>query len=141
MLRKVETSTTPRGRTRITAVLVLLWVAWVLVPLGLAVTAFLSVLTFFGEQPTAAEKDHAARLLVAAVLTAVAIPVLGILLSARTDRRKSAVAFCIALSLGLLSSVPVFVAIESDREPSAVPSHSGGGCQEHSGGDTRCPGG
>ncbi len=135
------TRTTARGGPGTTTGLVLIWGAWVLVPLGLAIAAFLSVLTFFGEQPTAAEKDHAVRLLVAAVLTAVVVPVLGILLSAHTDRRKSAVAFCIALSLGLLSSVPVFVAIESDQEPSAVPSHSGGGCQEHSGGDTRCPGG
>ncbi len=132
---------TSRGGAGTTALLVLLWVAWVLVPLGLAVAAVASLPTFFGELPTPAQHASADRLLVAAVLTALAVPVLGLLVSAWTDRRTSTVAFCVALALGLLAAVPVVQAVAADRAPSAIPGTSGGGCQEHSGGDTRCPGG
>jgi len=128
-------------RTRITALLVLLWVGWVLVPLGLVVAAVARVLTFFGDSPTAAEQAAANRYLVSAVLVAIAVPFAGLLISAWTDRRASAVAFSLALAVGLLAAVPVVHAVAPDRAPSAIPSHSGGGCQDHSGGDTRCPGG
>jgi hypothetical protein len=138
----VQIPTTARGSARGTAAIVLLWAAWILVPLGLAGAAVASLLTFFGERPTPAEEAHAGRLLLAAALTAIVLPLLGILVSAWTDRRASAVAFSLALALGLLASVPLFQAAGPDRVPSAIPVHSGGGaCQEHSGGDTRCPGG
>jgi hypothetical protein len=135
----VQTSTRRNGR--LTAVLVLLWVAWVLAPLLLAGAALASVLTFFGEQPSPADQAQADRLLVAAALTAVVLPLAGVLLSALRDRRASAAAFAVALGIGLLASVPVLREVGPDRAPSAIPSHSGGACQEHSGGDNRCPGG
>jgi hypothetical protein len=121
--------------------LVLIWVAWVLVPLLLAGAAVASLVTFLGEPPTSAEEASGDRFLVAAATTAVCLPLAGILLSAWRDRRVSAAAFSVALGVGLLASVPVFQVVVPDRAPSAIPSHSGGGCQEHSGGDTRCPGG
>jgi hypothetical protein len=135
----VQTSTRRNGW--IIAVLVLIWVAWVLVPLLFAGAAVASLVTFLGEPATPAEEASADRLFVAAAVTAVCLPLAGILLSALRDRRGSAAAFSVALGVGLLASVPVFQVVLPDRAPSAIPSHSGGGCQEHSGGDTRCPGG
>jgi hypothetical protein len=128
---------TPR-RTRVTALLALLWVAWVLVPIGLVLASIGTVLTFLGDLPTPAERAQADRLLVAAVVVAVAVPLLGVLVSVCSDRRASAAAFGVALALGLVAAVPV--AEDLAPEP-AAPQQSGGGCQEHSGGDTRCPGG
>jgi hypothetical protein len=140
------TATTPRtptlrGGAGTTALLVLIWAAWVLVPLLLAGAAVASLLTFFGEVPAPAEEASADRFLVAAAVTGICLPLAGVVLSAWRDRRASAAAFSVALGIGLLASVPVFQLAVPDRAPSAIPSHSGGGCQEHSGGDTRCPGG
>jgi hypothetical protein len=137
----VMTRTTARTGAGTTTALVLIWIAWVLVPLLLAGAAVASVMTFFGELPTPAEEAQADRLLVAAALVAIGLPLGGILLSAWRDRATSAAAFAVALGIGLLASVPVFHLAAPDRAPSAIPAHSGGGCQEHSGGDTRCPGG
>jgi hypothetical protein len=136
---EVQTST---RNGRVTAVLVLIWLAWVLAPLLLAGAAVASGISFLGEQPTAAELAQADRLFVAAALTAVCLPLAGILLSAWRDRRASAAAFAVALGVALLASVPALHAVTPGPAPSAIPTHSGGGaCQEHSGGDTRCPGG
>ena len=132
---------TSARRSRTTALLVLLWVGWVLVPLGLAAAAVASVLTFFGDSPTAAEEAAANRYLLGAVLVAIAIPFAGLLVSAWNDRRASAVAFSLALAVGLVLAVPVLHTVAPDPAPSAIPPHSGGACQEHSGGDNRCPGG
>ena len=135
----VQTSTRDGG---VTAVLVLIWVAWVLVPLLLAGEALASGISFLGEQPTAAELAQADRLFVAAALTAAGLPLIGILVGAWHDRRASAAAFAVALGLGLLVAVPVLHVVDHGPPASAIPTHSpGGACQEHSGGDNRCPGG
>ena len=62
---EVQTST---RNGRVTAVLVLIWVAWVLAPLLLAGAAVASGISFLGEQPTAAELAQADRLFVAAAV-------------------------------------------------------------------------
>ena len=137
-LGRVPTST-QRSRG-LTAVLVLIWVTWVLAPLLLAGAAVASGITFLGDLPTPAAEARADRLFVAAALTAVCLPLAGIVLSAVRDRRASAAAFAVALGIGLLASVPVYRIVVPEPAPSAIPSHSGGACQEHSGGDNRCPG-
>ena len=63
-LLRVLTSTTRSGG--LTAVLVLIWGAWVLAPLVLAGAAVASLVTFLGEPPTAAEVASAGRLFAAA---------------------------------------------------------------------------
>ena len=121
---------------------VLLWVAWVLVPAGLAVAAFGSLLTFLGELPTEAEKAEARRLLILAALVAVAIPVVGLIMSLRARRQGSAAAFVVAGGIALIAAVLLVVGAAPERPRSAIPSRDhGGACQEHSGGDNRCPGG
>jgi hypothetical protein len=132
----------PRSTTTGTAWLVLLWLAWLLVPAGLVVAAMGSLLTFFGELPTEAERADARRLFVLAAVAAVAVPVIGLLGSLRVRRHGSAAAFGSAAVVGLVAAA-VLVVGTAPREPrSAIPSRDpGGACQEHSGGDTRCPGG
>jgi hypothetical protein len=140
LLFRQPRSVTPTRTARTGALLALLWVAWLLVPAGLVLAAIGEVLTFLGQQPTAAERVASDRYLLAAAVTVVCLPVAGIVLSAALDRRVSAVAFSVALGVGLLLSVPVLRTFASGPAPSVVPSHPGG-CQEHSGGDARCPGG
>jgi hypothetical protein len=122
--------------------LVLLWLAWVLVPLLLAGSALGNLLTFFGESPTEAEQAQATRLLVLAAVAAVAIPAVGLIVSLRARRQGSAAAFVVAGGLSLLAAVAVVGGTAPEEPRSAIPSHQpGGACQEHSGGDNRCPGG
>ncbi|MGY1740875.1 MULTISPECIES: hypothetical protein [unclassified Blastococcus] len=123
-----------------TAFLALLWAGWVLVPVGLAVAALGNLLTFFGEQPTEAEQADARRLFVLAAGVAVAIPLVGLVASLRAQRRGSAVAFGCALAVAGVVALAVAVAA-ARAAPDEVAPREPGGCQEHSGGDTRCPGG
>jgi len=121
---------------------VLLWLAWVLVPAGLVAAALGSLLTFFGELPTEAEHAEARRLFVLAAVVAVAIPVVGLILSLRTRRQGSAAAFLFAGGIALVAAVLLVVGMANQQPRSAIPSRDPGGvCQEHSGGDNRCPGG
>ena len=130
------------GSANTTGWFVLLWVAWVLVPLGLAGSALGNLLTFFGELPTDAEEAQARQLFLLAAAVAVAIPVVGLIMSLRAGRQGSAAAFVVAGGLSLLAAVAVVVGTAPEEPRSAIPSHQpGGACQEHSGGDNRCPGG
>jgi hypothetical protein len=121
---------------------VLLWLAWVVVPVGLFMAALGSLLTFLGELPTEAEEAQATRLLVLAAVAAVAIPATGLIMSLRAGRQGSAAAFVVAGGLSLVGAVLLVVGMAQSEPGSAVPVHDpGGACQEYSGGDTRCPGG
>jgi len=133
-----STSTAASGTT---GWFVLLWLAWVLVPAGLVAAALGSLLTFFGELPTEAEQAEARRLFVLAAVVAVAIPVVGLILSLRTRRQGSA-AFMFAGGIAFVAAVLLVVGMAKQEPRSAIPSRDPGGvCQEHSGGDNRCPGG
>jgi len=121
---------------------VLLWLGWVLVPAVLVVQALGTLLTFFGELPTAAEEAEARRLLVIAAVVGVAIPVVGLIMSLRARRQRSAAAFAVAGTIAFFAFVVVVVGTAPEEPRSAIPSRDpAGACQEHSGGDTRCPGG
>jgi hypothetical protein len=132
----------PAAASGTTAWFVLLSLAWVLVPLGLVVSAMGSLLSFFGELPTEAEQADARRLFVLAGVAAAAIPVVGLIVSLRAHRQGSATAFGSAAALGLLAAAVLVVGTARPEPRSAIPVRDpGGACQEHSGGDTRCPGG
>ena len=121
---------------------VLLWLAWLLVPANLFVAAVTSVPLFTGEEPTAAEEAQANRLFLLAALVAVAIPVVGLSMSLRARRQGSAAAFVLAGGMALIAAVLLVVGMAKPEPRSAIPSRDpGGACQEHSGGDNRCPGG
>jgi hypothetical protein len=139
---RIQHQAVPSPPVLATGWFVLLWTAWVPVPAGLVIAALGSLLTFFGELPTDAERADARRLLVLAAVVAVAIPVVGLVLALRIRRRGSATAFGCALAVGVVAGL-VLIAGTAPRVPrSAVPTpRPGGACQEHSGGDTRCPGG
>ena len=127
---------------RRSALLVLLGVVWLLAPAGLVLAAVGESLTFFGELPTEAERARSGRLLVAAVLTAIAVALTGVVLAVRHRRPGAGTAFGVALAVTLVLAVPVLASVERVPPGSAIPVHQRGiGCQEHSGGDTRCPGG
>jgi hypothetical protein len=122
------------------AVLLLIWLAWILVPPLLVFGGAMTSAPFFGEQPTDAELAQASRLLVAAAAVALALPLLGLLLTWRT-RRGAAACFGAALVL-----VAVPVALLEARElahhtSGPAPDRGPPVCQEYSGGDNDCPGG
>jgi len=134
----MTSTASPRSGVDTTALLVLLWLGWVLVPPGLFLASVAQVPWFSGEPPTVAEQAAANRYVMAAVLVAIVIPTAGLLVGWRTSRRRNAVAFGVALAIGLVLAVPMLASMpEAQPTPDAPARHV---CQEHSGGDTRCPG-
>jgi hypothetical protein len=130
-----------RPRRAPTALLVLLWLTWLLVPPVLLFGAAITAAPFFGEAPTSAERSQAGALTLVAVVLVIAVPLLGLVLTWRS-RRLAAGAFAVALLGALALGV---AALPSGWWRSGdVPVQTDGGrtgCQEHSGGETRCPGG
>ena len=140
MTRAGTTTDDPAGTG--TAVLVLLWIGWVILPPVLLVGSLLSTWNLYGEPPSPGQEQQASVWGAAAAGLALGLPLLGIWLSARADRSGSALAFAVALTLGVLAVGLVAHLLQAPEPRSAVPVDRGPvGCQEHSGGDTRCPGG
>ncbi len=134
------TSTT--GRLGTSVVLALLWTAWLLLPAYLVLAGMGELLSFFGEVPTDADRESARRSFLTAGAAAAGIPLLGAAVAACTRRTRSASVFGVAAVAGLLGAVLLVVATAPPEPRSAIPVDRGGGpCQEHSGGDNRCPGG
>ena len=121
------------------AVLVLIWLAWVLVPPLLVFGGAIGAAPFFGEQPTAAERSQATTLYLVAAVLALGLPLLGLVLSWRT-RRVAAACFGAALVVALVP-VGLLLAEEVRGAGTYAPDPGPPVCQEHSGGDNRCPGG
>ena len=122
------------------AALVLIWLAWVLVPPLLVFGGAIGSAPFFGEQPTAAERAQTTTLYLVAVALALALPLLGLALTWRT-RRVAAACFGAAL---IVAAVPAGLLLGQEfRGAGGGPAPDSGPpvCQEHSGGDNRCPGG
>jgi hypothetical protein len=128
------------SRTSVPA-LVLIWLAWVLVPPLLVFGGAIGAAPFLGEEPTAAERSQATTLYLVASALALGLPVLGLLLTWRT-RKVAAACFGAAL---VVVAVPVAMLLASELRNAALggsaPDRGPPVCQEHSGGDTRCPGG
>ena len=63
-------------------------------------------------------------------------------MSLRARRQGSAAAFVVAGGIALVAGALLVVGMAKQEPRSAIPSRDPGGvCQEHSGGDNRCPGG
>ena len=120
------------------AALFLIWLAWVLVPPLLLFGGAMTSAPFFGEQPTAADRSQSAGLYLVAAVLALGLPFVGVLLTWRT-RRVAAACFGVAL---LVVAIPVALLLgRGVGDAGPAPDTGPPVCQEHSGGDTRCPGG
>jgi hypothetical protein len=123
------------------AALVLIWLAWVLAPPLLVLGGAVGSAPFFGQQPTAAERAQSTTLYLVAAALALGLPFAGLVLTWRT-RKVAAACFGAAL---VVVAVPVALLLgpELGNAGPAGPSPDPGPpvCQEHSGGDNRCPGG
>ncbi|RBY81881.1 hypothetical protein [Blastococcus sp. TF02A-26] len=128
------------GGTWATPCLTLLWIAWVVVPAAVALEGLQLVVTFLGDSATDAEQAHARSLFVRAAVLAVVIPVVGLVVGLATRRRGNAIASGVAVALSGLVALVVAVAAAA-AVPEEVPPREPTGCQEHSGGDSDCPGG
>jgi hypothetical protein len=92
--------------------------------------------------PTDAERAAARQKFVTAAVLAMAVPLAGVVLSVRGRRSGSTTAFAVAGAVGLVLAGLVVLGTAEPEPRSAIPVRDpGGACQEHSGGDTRCPGG
>jgi cobalamin biosynthesis protein CobD/CbiB len=133
----------------IEALLGLLGVTWALGTPVLAYGSMFAAAPLFGEQPTAAELAQAHRFLLGALACGLLVPLAGLSLAALARRRAAAVVFAGALGLSVLAAGALGLlsrdSLRSLRDELAPPtSTSLRGpipCQEHSGGDNRCPGG
>ena len=122
------------------ATLVLIWLAWVVVPPLLVFGGAIGAAPFLGEQPTAAEQSQATTLFVVAAVLALGLPLLGVVLTWRT--RKAAAA-CFGAAV-IVVSIPLALLLAPEFRGDGGGStldHGPPVCQEHSGGDNRCPGG
>lgn len=89
-----------------------------------------------GRHPYPPPPDHATQWFVAATVAGFAVPVVGILLSLRSKQVLPRVLLSVVIAITAL----VLAITHIDATPDPVddgPRH----CQEHSGGDTTCPGG
>jgi hypothetical protein len=139
----------PRGGCLLDGVLGLLGAAWALGTPVLAFAAMFASAPFLGEQPTAAETAQSHRMLLGALACGILVPLVGAVLGLGSGRKLAAVVFAAALGISLLAAAATgFLSRDSLRTfrdellpptstsvPRPVP------CQEHSGGDNRCPGG
>jgi hypothetical protein len=127
----------------------LLGLAWALGTPVLAYGVMIAAAPFFGEQPTAAEVARSHRLLLGAVACGVLAPLAGVVLALWSGRRAAAVAFAVALAVslvagtatGLVSRDSLRTVRDQLRPPTSTSRPGPVTCQEHSGGDNRCPGG
>ena len=117
----------------------LLMAAWLVGTPLLVFSAAIGSAPFLGEQPTGAEEALSRQQLRAAGALATGAPFAACLLAARYRQQVAATVFGLLAALGLVGAValsaggtPAEQAPPPDRPPV---------CQEHSGGDDRCPGG
>jgi hypothetical protein len=130
-------------------VFALLVLAWGLGTPVLAYGAMIASAPFFGEQPTAEELAQTHRLLLGALACGVLVPLAGVALALWSRRKAAAIGFAAALVISLLAGTAAgLVSKDAARmvrdgllPPTSTSVPGPGGCQEHSGGDNRCPGG
>jgi hypothetical protein len=128
-------------RSRAGAWAVLLTVLWVVGVPYLLLSGAMSGWQFKSYEPRSAESvAAAARYYLAAGIVAVVLPLLVTVIALYGRRTLMATIYLI---LTLIALMPVLTLTASGGTPfeRTPPSYGPGACQEHSGGDTRCPGG
>ncbi|GAA2987195.1 DUF6234 family protein [Actinokineospora diospyrosa] len=116
---------------------VLLFCTWLFgVPLLVLQAAFTGAFTPVDTAADLAERD---RLTMWAEIVAVGVPLVGVLLAAITRRRAPAVVFGILLFLSVAVAGYNW-AYDARHNPAPATTPEPRICQEHSGGDNRCPG-
>ena len=104
------------------------WLMW---------SGFLAGAHFFGETPTPSQQHRATVDFRAAAVVALACSAVGVAVAWRRRSRAVRVLCGATGVLALVGAVLVFSAPTEEPTPAPSPVH----CQEHSGGDTVCPGG
>jgi len=141
----MSTDRASSSRTVVVAVATpLLVLAWLIVPAYLVFGAAVAGAAWLGEQPSPAEQAQAVRLLWAAAAAAIGFPLIGFVIGMWARRPGLLWAFGVMTALGLVAAAVVLEPQLRDareawqqQQYSRSPVH----CQEHSGGDNRCPGG
>jgi predicted exporter len=131
---------TKTGRPWLELAVAALVVGALLVTPYLALQAFASGFTFMGT-PTAERLAAAKRYSTAALLVGTIVPIVGITATAYTGQRGLRWLFGIVLTITLIGGLAWAEHLSDERRLPPAPSGPPAGCQEHSGGDNRCPGG
>jgi hypothetical protein len=127
----------------------LLGIVWAFGTPTLAYAWMFAAAPLFGEQPTAAELAQAHRFLLGTLACGFLVPFVGLLLAALSGRKVAALVFVGALGVSVLAAGALGLlsrgSLRSLRDELAPPTSTSVRrpipCQEHSGGDNRCPGG
>ena len=119
----------------------LLTVAWLLVTPVLAIGSLTELWTFLGEQPTAADHDRAQRRALLATLVAAGCPAAAWVVGARWQRGAVQALFAVGAVSGLVGGLLLYGMVSPESPPAPLRDEGPRICQEHSGGDNRCPGG
>ena len=93
------------GGAAVSALLGLAGLAWGVGTPVLWYAAAIAAAPFFGDQPTPAEQQASARLLLWALACGLAVPLAGLVLALATGRRAAAALMAVALALSLAGGV------------------------------------
>jgi hypothetical protein len=125
----------------VSTVLTLLTAVWLLLGPLLALGSVLDLVTFFGDQPTADDHARAQRHALLATLVATGCPAGAWYLAVRWPRPVAARVFGAGAVLGLVGGLLLLFVVSPHEPDSPVRDDGPPVCQEHSGGDSTCPGG
>ena len=123
------------------ATITLLTVAWLLGTPFLAIGSLADLWTFSGEQPTPADHDRAQRHALMTTVVATGCPAAAAVLAARRRRGVVQAVFGVGAVLGLVGGLLVHAAVSPEVPDPPARDDGPRVCQEHSGGDSTCPGG
>jgi hypothetical protein len=125
----------------VSTVMALLTAVWLLGGPWLALGSVMDLWTFFGEQPTADDHARAQRHALMATVLATACPAGAWYLALRWRRSVAATVFGTGAVLGLVGGLLLYGLVSPDAPETPVRDDGPRVCQEHSGGDSTCPGG
>ena len=131
----------PRWRELLWIPQVLLGTIWVLLVPALGLQASLSTWDLYGQAPSAAELAEQQHQFAVVVGISLAVVVLGLWLSVLARSTFGGVVFALLLVPTLVLALLWLGSWHGSRPAPPPAPREPIGCQEHSGGDARCPGG